>query len=311
MNIPLGPDPFFAAYWVRDVWDFLNSNFFAGLFGAGFGTWGAQRLAERAKRREEMLKEIRATNAASSAAAAIAITAIGIRKDTLGPAIATFEAQRAEYQALLERREIDEAARRTPVELPVALRKLSLPKVPSELLQQQMFEKLSIVGRPLLLTVVLGQSLQELSLALEKRNQVIESYGDGSSPIPAAHHLGFPVDGVTHEGYSTAISNIKTQLKNAIFFSTLLCRDLTAHGDEITEDFESRFRKKAPRVYRANFDEPIKAGLVPPDTDYPDWFLKIKTHQKEKPPSRLAQCRGKARDWLIKVRERFRRQPKL
>jgi hypothetical protein len=42
-----------------NVLAFLDSNFSAALFGAGFGAWGAHVISERGARRKQSIEEIR------------------------------------------------------------------------------------------------------------------------------------------------------------------------------------------------------------------------------------------------------------
>jgi hypothetical protein len=51
------------------------------------------------------------------------------------------------------------------------LQTLPIIKVPTDILQKQVFESLSVGGRPLSLTTTLSQTADGLNLAIEKRNE--------------------------------------------------------------------------------------------------------------------------------------------
>jgi hypothetical protein len=78
-----------GAVW-PSVKEFLNSNFFRALIGSGagpgVGAWVAQRIVARGREREELLAEIRNTNAATVGALSISNTFLAIKKQHVKPA---------------------------------------------------------------------------------------------------------------------------------------------------------------------------------------------------------------------------------
>jgi hypothetical protein len=91
-----------AAVWQFSK-DFLNSNFFTAIAGACAGAfagaYGAQRIVARGKEKEELLAEIRNTNAATVVALGICNTFLAIKKQHVKRLKETFERQKADYLA--------------------------------------------------------------------------------------------------------------------------------------------------------------------------------------------------------------------
>jgi hypothetical protein len=83
--------------------EFLNSNFVTALIGsgagAGVGAWVAQRIVARGKERDELVAEIRNTNAATVVALGICNTFLAIKKQHVKRLKETFDKQKADYLA--------------------------------------------------------------------------------------------------------------------------------------------------------------------------------------------------------------------
>lgn len=179
-----------TAQWL-DIKDFFNSVFFTAisgsLAGAFAGAYGAQRIAERAKYREQMLKEIRDTNAAITVSFGVCNSLLSIKKQHVKSLKVEFETQRVNLLVFQQKRELGQISKDEIFHFKVDLQTLSLPPLPVDILQNQVFEKLSLVGRPLSLTTTLSQTMHSLSASLEKRNQLIESYkAANESLLPSA-----------------------------------------------------------------------------------------------------------------------------
>lgn len=73
-------DPIIQALTWENLRDFLNSNFTAALAGALAGALTAQHIADRGKKREETLLELRSTNAAIMVAFIFCNAGIALKK---------------------------------------------------------------------------------------------------------------------------------------------------------------------------------------------------------------------------------------
>lgn len=265
-----------AAHWA-DVREFLNSQFsssvIGSLAGAGFGAWGAQHIAERAKRREELVKEIRNTNTAMMLAFSICNSLLSMKKQHIRPLKDNFEKQRSAFLEHHEKRKLGQVAPGVLFLFGADFETFRSPEFPIGILQRETFEKLSLVGRPLNLVITLTQTLQSMRESCEKRNQLIESFRASAHPpdILAALYFGLPLKDSIDKNYADSVDAIYSQTDDAIFFSHLLIGDLKMHGQEVSAVFKRAFKKDVPKISDANFEKAEKAGLLPDAAQYADW----------------------------------------
>jgi hypothetical protein len=243
------------------------------LAGAFAGAYGAQRIAERSKNRDELLKEIRNTNATISLAFGICNSLLAMKKQHVKSLKENFEAQK---EALLEHQQKMRAGQILPgtvFNFLVDFQTLSLLQLPIDILQSQIFEKLSLVGRPLNLTTTLSQTTHSLNASLEKRNQLIEFYKAKATrqPISPSLYFGLPQGGHINQDYPCTVYAIYNQTDDGIYFSRLLCKDLVEHGKQVVTHFKKQYGKGAPNVSEPDFNKAVDAGLMPNDDNYADW----------------------------------------
>lgn len=260
--------------------ELLNSVFFTAiagsLAGAFAGAYGAQRIAEKAKYREQLINEIRGTNTATMLAFGICNSLLSVKRQHVKPLKEIFETQKAALLDHKQKRDSGQISKDSEFYFTADMQTLSLPPLPVEILQAQVLEKMSIEGRPISLATTLGQTIHSLRSSLELRNQLIESYRakEGVSP---AEYFGLPLTGQINEMYPASIRAIYTQTDDGIFFSHLLCHDMIDHGNRIVELFKKNFKKGAPTISKLDFSKAEQLGLMPNAEDYADWsaaFLK-------------------------------------
>jgi hypothetical protein len=152
---------------LQDIFDFFNSVFFTSITGALAGALGgavaAQRIADSGKAKDELLREIRVTNAATIVAFSIANTLISSKKQQLKPLKFEYDEQKvAAEKAMLEQQ-----SRPVVFEFRPNFSTLPTLDLPLPILQAHIFEKLSLQGRPILITTTLAQTIVALlALAL-------------------------------------------------------------------------------------------------------------------------------------------------
>jgi len=277
---------YLTAHWV-EIKEFFNSVFFTAiagsLAGAFAGAYGAQRIAERAKVRDQFLKEIRDTNTAMMVAFGICNSLITIKKQHLKVLKEDFETQKLALLEHQERRRLGQISKDEIFHFKADLETLSLPPLPVDILQGLVFERLSLVGRPLALTTTLGQTVHTLGAFLEKRNELIESY-KAAGGVTVPQYFGLPIAGQIDQNYPSAINAISDQADDGIFFSQLLCKDLAEHGNRIAVQFKDTFGKDAPKINRTDFGPAEDLDLMPSPKSYPDWlnFGKMPIRESDK-----------------------------
>lgn len=250
---------------------FANSSFFVSLSGAFAGAYGGQYIVEKIKNRENLLTEIRNTNAAIMMTFDICHSYLSLKKKDVKALKENYDKQLQYIEEFNQRRRQGILSANEVFEFQADLQTLEAIFVPIDTLKKLIFEKISVGGRPLCLTTTLIRTIQSLNGCIQKRNQLIESY-KANSPIPdevlARHYFGLPdSNGNIDNNYPSYIESIYEQTENCIKFSQFLCEDLVAHGEKL----KRKFGKKAPKISKPNFQSAVDADLMPDEAQYADW----------------------------------------
>lgn len=236
---------------------------FSTFFAAFFGAWGAQHIIER----KQLLQEIRNVNAAITTSFTICSALIGLKKQHVISIYQQFLRDKSAYYAVLMQAASLPIGQRMETTFQGDFRSLQLQKLPTELLQNQVFEKVSALGRPLALAITLNQSAGSLWDSVNMRNDLIQSFRSVKNEKLAEIYFGINTGSSHDNTYSDLVSAIYNQLDDCIYFSELLCKDLQDHGETI----RNKIGKSAPRIARPNFSDAYKQGLMPDPRPYQDW----------------------------------------
>lgn len=291
--------------WLVNHWSEIKDFFIAivgSLAGAFAGAYGAQRIIERAKLREDLIKEIRNSNATIMISFAVCNSILGLKKQHVKRIKETFDKQKKDFLDFQKKRE-ERTVSSSEFYFVADLQTLSLPKLPVEVQQKQVFEKLSIIGRPLSLTTTLTQTIHSFSASLEKRNQLIELFKSVGSNDPrfVTLYFGLPMNGHVNKEYPDMVDAIWHQTDDGIYFSKLLCQDLVEYGQSISKQFKRKFGKGSPSVNKPDFSKAENADLMPKDENYSDWtsmFVRqaVTLNRKDKIKAFLLQTMCKRQD---------------
>ena len=268
-----------------EVVSFLNANLFTtivgSLVGAFAGAHGAQKIAERAKRKDDLVKELRNTNAAMSVAFGIANSILGLKKQHIKVLWEKFNMSKSELEDFKRKRESGQIGRDSVFEFRAELLTLALPKMPVELLQDLIFERISLVGRPLNLANILVQTVDDLHGLMARRNDLIESYKKSNKMIPIENYFGLPnTEGHVNEDFPTYLEGMNSLTDDVIYFSALLVQDLANHGTSLKKRYLEDFGKGGPRVSEIDFSKAKKDGLMPSEDKYKDWTNSFRTQEE-------------------------------
>lgn len=254
---------------------FLNSafalSFIGALAGAAAGGLAAQRVIEKAKLREESLKEIRNTHAAVMVAFSICNTALMLKKQLVQPMFDRFSQA---HKGFIKYREDAAGGKRQgggPYHFQLDMQEYMAPALATETLKSLVFDKVSAFGRPLMLIAQIENASTGLTGSIAKRARLIEDFKTTSREpdLLALQYFGEKLpSGHTHREYADIVEVIHSYTNDLIFFSGLLACDLAAHGKSRGEAFLGRFGKGAPVIEAPDFSGPKKSGLYPPDSDY-------------------------------------------
>jgi len=193
-----------------------------------------------------------------------------------------YEDQKTALSVHKQRVDSGQIPRGTEFRFTADLQTLCLPALPVDILQKQIFEKLSVAGRPLSLATTIAQSVHSLGGSLEKRNELIAAYKAGNPPLSAELYFGLPRGGAVNQDYPSSVDAIYRQTDDGIFFNHLLCKDLNAHGKKLSETLTKLFRKGAPTIAEADFSK-VAAGLMPDPKYYSDWLTAFKKKEDDSP----------------------------
>jgi len=251
----------------------FTTSLIGSLAGAFAGAVAAQQIAERGKHREELLREIRNTNAAIAIAFGICNSLLALKKQHVKDLKTRFDAQKAAALKFQQKRKNGEIQDDAQFVFQTDLQTLQAHSLPTDTLRAIVFERLSLVGRTLNLVITLAQTAQSLDDSVEKRNALIERYktefANDNRNLPPLY-FGFPYgEGHVNLDYPGTVEAIYNQTNDGIFFSDLLCKDLHEHGQHLADEFKKKFKKEAPRVNKIDFG--TAAELMPDEKDYTDW----------------------------------------
>jgi gas vesicle protein len=263
----------------------LDSNFVSAaigsLAGAVGGAWAAQRIAEQAKRRDDILREIRNTNAAMALTVSITNTFLGIKRQHVKKLYDEFNETKSRVEKAI--RENQGRSQPAVIEFRANLETLPATVTPIEQLQNALFEKVALEPGPLMLVPILSNSISAFNVALGARNQLISQWkGRLSEPDLVPLYFGFKHKGNVDQTYPSIVDAIYTYNNDSIAFSRMLARLLNEHGNRKKAEFRKRFRGTPPNV--SNFDLSKGEDVLPDEKDYADWEWVFE--KKQAPPAR-------------------------
>jgi hypothetical protein len=275
------------------VWQWLNANFtiafVGGLTGAFGGALGAQRIVERTRQKEDWLRELRNTNAATMVAFSACNAALATKRQHTEPLRSKFIEAKEALNRFHAERASGQRQGNAKYEVELDLKVFPAPVVPIETLKDLVFQKLSAVGRPLALVAVLEQSLSGARDAVGRREALVQRFATGEIPEHLTAHFYFGLklpNGHVSQEHADLVEGVYSYVDDIAFFSSLLCSDLMHHGEQLRAAYVKRYGKDAPRVSTVDFAGPKNSGLLPPDTQYKDWLNAFSN--PEKPSSKSA-----------------------
>jgi hypothetical protein len=257
----------------------LNSSFSTALLGSLAGAFAgaiaAQRIVESNKSREELLKELRNTNAAAMAAFTTCNAGLALKKQHVQPLHTQFLSDKADLEQFKALRASGQIPSNATYHFISDMRTFPAPVVPIDTLRDLLFNKISVGGRPLSLVCAIEDASRGLKEAINARYALIERMKSGNIPkddIPT-YYFGFPLpNGDTNQEYPDLVFAIHSYCDDLAFFSHMLCGDLTSHSKDLYAKLTKRQREIAPKPTEADFSSARESGLLPPDSQYADWL---------------------------------------
>lgn len=261
---------------------FLSSSAFGTLIAAGAGAFagalGAQAIISRTEKRQELTSELNSVRAALMLCFSICNTFVSLKRQHVRPIRNNYVAAQQEHEAFQERATM---AADGVYELHAELRTLSPPKVPIEILERYVFERISISGRALAAAAQLIGAIDGTFKSIAYRNELVREFQTANlSPRSLTEkYLGLTTaHGAADERFRHSVTGLYEQTDDCIFFARILADDLLAYGNRLRlrlpwKDRLLRVRKLQP----ADWTIAERSGLLPTDEQYADWLRGFRT----------------------------------
>jgi hypothetical protein len=244
------------------------------LLAAFAGSYGASRYAERKKEHDELLTEIRNTDAATMTAFVTCNLAINFKSDTFGPLKHSYDLLRIGY--LMHGFWWQQLRGRLP-EYEVLLELQGLPPMswPIDLLQETLFGKVDLTGRPLAAIATLNQIYYSLNYGIKSHNERVADLIKQSPLVQseiAFHYLSLPnKQGHRDERFANLMDSIYSHTDSCIYFTELLCKDLHEYRIDLRRKFNRKFLRKLHEPDPPDFSAPRAKGLMPDPSNFDSW----------------------------------------
>ena len=251
-----------------------------GAFGALFGAWGAQAVISRGQNKQAMAAELNSVSAALALCFTITNRFASLKRQHVRDMRDRYEQARQDFEAAWNAPSPGASAQPRVIDVLADMQTITPVKVPIELLERNVFEKMSIRGRALVVTTELTGAIDGLERSIKYRNDLIAEIQQGPAPTPRAlaeRYFGLRnAGGRIDERFGMSIAAIFNQTDDCIFFSRILADDLSAYGRKLRRRYIWRFRSRFPKFVPADWSTAEAAGLIPPEAQYANWLRGFK-----------------------------------
>lgn len=248
-------------------WFLLNSNFLTSavgsLAGAIGGAFGAQRIIEHLKRRDEHVEEIRNCNRGIALLAGVSNGACALKKQHLLKMKEKYDQDRRDFMNA-RRSKI-----RGRVDISFDFEYLAEIHFPMSVIASVINERVSVSGIGMSAFVTLERCVQDLNRALKLRNDLISEHM--KSPEMDAERraeIVFAIerDGRVDQRFFAAIDMLSSSADNVIFFSSFVSSELQFRAETV----RNSMRGERPDVFKVSMPEDLK-HLEPDPKNYSQW----------------------------------------
>lgn len=266
---PMPPSPF-----ILELFDAIKciinvqNNWVVAAVGGLVGAYGGYYIVSKIQKKEDSIKEVRNTNAATIISFSIWNFFIGLKKQHVRDLWERYNLEYQRWETHLSNVMLKKANPNEVFELLTDFRLLQPIITPINLLQEQIFNKISLAGHPILALNALAQAIHSLSNAIETRNNLIETYRNGAvkETLPDFYFGLTSESGSSNSIYHDCVENILNATDDCIYFSHRLCQLLEKHADKIKNDNNLKIR-----INRVQFSELLDKSLLPDTENYADF----------------------------------------
>lgn len=269
----------------------LNSSFSTSLVGSLAGAFGgayaAQKIADRAKFKDQILSELRHLNAAVAISFGVTNTALMAKGQHILPLFDEHAAEIQRYRAM-EQTGVGAGINTAVYELRMNLVTIPRLSIAIDSLKNLVLSYVHVSSKAINLLTSLEDYLNQLNNAIDYRYKLIQDIREGRLPKgarPEHIYLGIPFgNGHSSAEYGATLDAMRQYVDNVIFYSATLAQELSDRGKVLQKEYRRRFRDPAPDVSGIDLSIAKKRGLWPSEEKYADWLSAFQAAEK-KPPS--------------------------
>jgi hypothetical protein len=252
----------------------LGPYFIGTLFTAAFGAFAGAWASSHRETKRAIIAELNSISAARMLTFPICNKFLALKKQIVLPNHTEYQTSR---EAFVRAREAFLKGSPNPIpEFRANLQTITPIWLPTQSLERQIFEKISIRGRALAAAVDLVGAIDAVDKSLRYRNELIVEIKQ-QSPIPplqlALRYYGLRATGdVIDERFLSNVQAIYVQTDDCIFFARTLADDLFDYGTQLRRRNAWKFRLGIPKMVREDWKFAEKEGLLPDISLYEKWL---------------------------------------
>jgi hypothetical protein len=253
------------------MWEWFSSetakqtvaySLFGTLITAAFGAFAGAFLASRNRYKSELIAELNSIKATLLLCFTMCNSFISQKKMIL-PLCHMYQEHRRLYGQTLSVFQAE-------------LQTITPVKLPNELLERQIFEKIRIQHRGLAAAVYLLGVTDALEKSITYRNDLIAEFKATEFPShkeKGEMYFGLRnADGVIDERFQSNLAALARQIDDCIFFSRLFADDLLTYGNNLIRRHRWRYRLGIGESTAVDWSEVEKGGVMPAREDYAGWL---------------------------------------
>jgi hypothetical protein len=280
--------------WILDRLEAISqSSYFGTLISAAFGAFAGAYATSRRETKRAVIAELNSIAAARMLAFSICNKFLSLKSQHVAPIYEDYQEGRRKF---IEVRNAFAAGDHTrTAEYAANLRNITPMWLPTESLERQIIEKISIRGRGLAAAIDLISAVDGLTRTIDTRNELVSACYRAPQPVTPGDRLEFALKyfgvansrGIIDESFSSNVEGLYRQTDDCIFFSKTLADDLFEYERRVRRRYIWRFHLGVPRLVREKWEFPEMLNLLPKESDYAKWLRGFPKH-----PTRLRQFRA-------------------
>lgn len=252
----------------QGLWDCGGKDLFLAGIGSLAGALGAWWIADRAKRKDDAIKTMRAINVATSLGKAIFDEYMNAKKQRIAKLKSNYDAELAKFlslQALFNSGHLE--GKHTFV---TDLGVINVPFIPIAALEREVYERLGVSGRLLAcMNAVINWSNSFASMVALRQQVVDEFKVKGGIDTPS--YFGQPKGTIADSRYKDTMQCISEYCDYVIYFAYHFTKESEKYGHRHYRKNKGLLRSSGLRVSTTDFEDAFKQGLMPKEERFHGW----------------------------------------